>query len=253
MNDNPNYYAILTAEVRYDKRLSSSEKLFFAEVTALSNKTGKCWASNKYFAELYGVSKSTVSGWARHLCECGYIDMDYQYDGKQIKKRFISVNNPSGIHLFEGGYSENQKGGIQNIEQGYSEKGKGNTTRYNTTSSNTYSQRIIDTVSDIDQIEDKNVVLACHLWHDVNSLQPNNKTTQRAKVKTWAEPIRLMVEQDDRTYEEIWDLWKRVQKDEFWITNILSPAKLRDKFDQLSIKLKPQKPQIDEQFIDSLF
>ena len=116
-----------------------------------------------------------------------------------------------------------------------------------------YSQRIVDTVSDIESIEDKNVILACHLWHDVNSLQPNNKTTQRAKVKTWAEPIRLMVEQDDRTYEEIWDLWKRVQKDEFWRTNILSPAKLRDKFDQLSIKLKPQKPQIDEQFIDSLF
>ena len=118
---------------------------------------------------------------------------------------------------------------------------------------NNYSQRIVDTVPDIESIEDKNVILACHLWHDVNSLQPNNKTTQRAKVKTWSEPIRLMVEQDDRTYEEIWDLWKRVQKDEFWRTNILSPAKLRDKFDQLSIKLKPQKPQIDEQFIDSLF
>ena len=118
---------------------------------------------------------------------------------------------------------------------------------------NYYSQRIVDTVPDIESIEDKNVILACHLWHDVNSLQPNNKTTQRAKVKTWSEPIRLMVEQDDRTYEEIWDLWKRVQKDEFWRTNILSPAKLRDKFDQLSIKLKPQKPQIDEQFIDSLF
>ena len=116
-----------------------------------------------------------------------------------------------------------------------------------------YSAKIIQVVSDIDQIENKNVVLACHLWHDVDSLQPNNKTTQRAKVKTWAEPIRLMVEQDDRTYEEIWDLWKRVQKDEFWRTNILSPAKLREKFDQLSIKLKPQKPQIDEQFIDSLF
>ena len=42
----PNYYAILTAEVRYDNRLSANEKLLFAEIPALSNKTGEFWAGN---------------------------------------------------------------------------------------------------------------------------------------------------------------------------------------------------------------
>ena len=47
--ENPNYYAILTAEVRYSKNINANEKLLFAEITALANKTGECWASNNYY------------------------------------------------------------------------------------------------------------------------------------------------------------------------------------------------------------
>jgi hypothetical protein len=46
-----------------------------------------------------------------------------------------------------------------------------------------------------------------------------------------------MVEQDDRTYQEIFRLWKAVQADEFWRVNVLSTGKLREKFDDLAIKL----------------
>ena len=257
MNDNPNYYAILTAEVRYDKRLSSSEKLFFAEVTALSNKTGKCWASNKYFAELYDVSKSTVSGWARHLCECGYIDMDYQYDGKQIKKRFISVNNPSGIHLFEGGYSENTKGGIQNIEQGYSEKGKGNITSNNTTSTNSI-QHLSDTESDALEVCE-------HLLSSITDSDPDHRYSSNPpniKSASWLKEVDRAIRLDGRTKEDLMHLVSIVFYDNndvslFWRGNIQSGAKLRQQFDQvrnqLQIKPKFKKSQVDEQFIDSLF
>ena len=52
MNDQPSYYSIITANVRYDNRLTDSEKLLFAEITSLSNKYGYCTASNNYFAKL---------------------------------------------------------------------------------------------------------------------------------------------------------------------------------------------------------
>ena len=55
------YYAILTASVRYDNRLTDSEKILYAEITALSNKYGYCSASNNYFDKLYEVSKRTIS------------------------------------------------------------------------------------------------------------------------------------------------------------------------------------------------
>lgn len=71
--ERPSYYAILTAEVRYSTAVSSSAKLLYAEITALCNKTGTCWAGNKYFANLYGVQPTRISEWLRQLQAAGFI------------------------------------------------------------------------------------------------------------------------------------------------------------------------------------
>lgn len=67
------YYAIIPANVRYDKRLSANAKLLYGEITALSNEKGYCWASNGYFADLYGVSSGSISNWIGNLEKAGYI------------------------------------------------------------------------------------------------------------------------------------------------------------------------------------
>lgn len=53
----------------------------------------------------------------------------------------------------------------------------------------------------------------------------------------WANEVRLMVAQDGRTHKQICSLFKRANKDKFWCKNILSPSKLREKWDELSLKL----------------
>ena len=65
--DNPGYYAIIPATVRYDDRLTPNAKLLYGEITALSNKEGYCWAGNAYFANLYGVTKTSISTWIGNL------------------------------------------------------------------------------------------------------------------------------------------------------------------------------------------
>ena len=69
----PGYYAILTAEVRYDNRLSAAEKILFAEITALAQRDGSCYAKTSYFCELYDVADSTVRKWISNLQKFGYI------------------------------------------------------------------------------------------------------------------------------------------------------------------------------------
>lgn len=87
MTDQPSYYSIITANVRYDNRLTDSEKLLFAEITSLSNKYGYCTASNGYFAKLYEVTKVTVSRRIANLKECGYLQVEIIREGNEIKQR----------------------------------------------------------------------------------------------------------------------------------------------------------------------
>ncbi|MGV3225359.1 conserved phage C-terminal domain-containing protein [Staphylococcus hyicus] len=87
MTDQPGYYSIITANVRYDNRLTDSEKLLFAEITSLSNNYGYCTASNGYFAKLYEVTKVTVSRRIANLKECGYLQVEIIREGNEIKQR----------------------------------------------------------------------------------------------------------------------------------------------------------------------
>ena len=89
--ENPNYYAVIPAEVRYNKNLKANEKLLFGEITALSNKTGECWASNSYFASLYGVTQKAISTWIQSLVAQGYIAISFDYKGKEIIRRRIKL------------------------------------------------------------------------------------------------------------------------------------------------------------------
>ena len=70
---NTTYYTILPAEIRFDKRLLPYERLLFSDILALSNKKGYCYATNAYFAKIYGVSVVSVSTRVSKLVKYGYI------------------------------------------------------------------------------------------------------------------------------------------------------------------------------------
>jgi len=95
MKQESTYYAIIPASVRYDNTLTDSEKLLYGEITCLTHKTGKCFANNKYFANLYGVSKETISRRVSKLKKRGYITVmiSYKPNSKEVDKRYIQIHH----------------------------------------------------------------------------------------------------------------------------------------------------------------
>lgn len=131
----PNYYSIITADVRYDKRLNDSHKVLFSEITALTNATGECWASNEYLANLYGVSISTISRRISDLKKYGYITVELRYKKgtKEIDKRILKLAHT---------YTQNCVGGIgKSVQDPIRKIAQENTTsKSNNTSINNISE-----------------------------------------------------------------------------------------------------------------
>ena len=102
MNE-PNYYAILPATIRYSTILSPMEKIIYAEITALTNKNGYCFAKNRYFGELYGVHKNTVGNWINNLKKNNFIRPElkqkfgkkflYRINSKYLKQLVLENKN----------------------------------------------------------------------------------------------------------------------------------------------------------------
>jgi len=216
------YYAIIPANVRYDSTLIDGAKLLYGEITALCNQEGYCWASNLYFSELYGVSKVTISKWINQLKEKGYIDsyISYKEGSKEIDKRYLTIVNDPIKEKFNTPIKE---------------KFKDNTTVFNNTINKKNSRKRVYDESSI------HFILAKRLYDRILENNPNHK---KPNLQNWANDIRLMMERDKRTQKQIEYVIDWCQQNNFWKSNILSVAKLREKFDQLVIQIKSNKEKV---------
>ena len=182
MKEKPNYYAILSAEVRYDNRLKANTKLMYAEITALCDMNSECFASNSYFANLYGKSKTSISNWISELVKYKYISLRFTYkEGtKEIDNRYIKI----------------LKGGIEeNLNTPYKKTVKSNTTSNNNTNNNiNISNRKNDFVFEVLTFDYDEVLLNGFIdyWTEPNKSNTKmkfelNKTWQtELRLKTWA-------------------------------------------------------------------
>lgn len=95
--ERPGYYAIIPADVRYDDRIPANAKLLYGEISALIGASGFCYASNQYFARIYGMSVDTISRLFKKLEDNGYIKREIEKDssGQVVRRKiFLSVSVP---------------------------------------------------------------------------------------------------------------------------------------------------------------
>lgn len=136
---NKGYYAIIPANIRYDKDIPANAKLLYGEITALCNEKGYCWASNGYFADLYEVSKVTVSRWIKALVDKGYIstEIEFKENSKEILHRYIKIVDTPINKKDEGYYQKDNEGINKNVNAPINKNVKENNTYINNTINNT--------------------------------------------------------------------------------------------------------------------
>lgn len=182
------YYAIIPANVRYDKDLAPNAKLLYGEITALCNEKGYCWASNQYFAELYGVSVLSVKRWVNSLVNKGYVyrTLTYKPNSKEVDKRILSID--SGIKIDTTSVQKCYDPSIKNDTSSSIKNDTDNNTSINNTFNNTniYKEKNIkkESVNSVisEYTENKDLQDALHGFVDMRTKARKPLTVRAMKL-----------------------------------------------------------------------
>ena len=259
MCEQPNYYAILPAFVRYDKDLPANARLLYGELTALTNKKGYCFASNNYFAPLYGVTPQAISKWIKILEKKGYIKIEYIYENGAITERHIYLkeaaqviaNNKTSENENENNYeaedertqdktsdSDNTAGVSTSVDtyqrqvegvstqrlEGYQRQVEENNTRVNITRLN-------------ENDKDASLQLAKKLLSLHRKLDSNFACSD-LQLEHWSDCIIALHKTESRTYDEIDSVIDFAKSNKFWQTIINSGNALQKNYTTLFLQMK---------------
>jgi hypothetical protein len=192
----PNYYAVIPAEVRYNEKLTANSKLLYGEITALSNKKGMCWATNKYFADLYNVSEVSVSKWVSQLIDQALIRTQTNHDGKRE------------IYLI--GVKEKFKGVQRKVKGGVKEKFKPNNNIHNNNNNTSNNSATFKKVSEFSDFY-------INAYEHILNLFPEEFHPKDTKIKVdWLNVIRLADQKDKVNPRQLYYLIKKAKQDNFW-------------------------------------
>ena len=113
--ERPAYWAVIPATVRYDDNLPANAKLLYGEITALSDAKGYCWASNEYFAQLFGWATKSVTRLVSALRDAGHIEVEMAPCGGGTERRIYAGVAVGGVRkIAEGVSAKLRRGSPQN-------------------------------------------------------------------------------------------------------------------------------------------
>jgi len=219
--ERPNYYAILPANIRY-ANISNLAKLLYAEITSLTYKKGYCWATNKYFAELYNVTPAYISNTIQILKNNNFILIEME----ENNKRRIFLPPTKVIE----GVDYSHRGGGQKFKGGSATPININIKNNNKENGETFVPPHPPIKFREDSVEYNLclILIECIKENKPDYIQPKN-------LQNWAQTFDYMIRLDKRNVDNIITVIEWAQNDSFWRTNILSADKLRLQFDKLEL------------------
>lgn len=171
-------------EVWLNEDLSIMEKLFLVEIDSLDNDKG-CYASNKYFADFFNISKGRCTQVIKSLERKGLVEIEYERDGKEIVRRIIRVVNKLSTLVNKLSTPVNKLNkGSKKTKQGYLENDEESNTKSNNTKSNNTSEDPLS--SDLDHIPYKDIIDHLNDKANRNYRHTTNKNQSLIKAR-WNE------------------------------------------------------------------
>ena len=236
------YYAVIPATVRYDNNVVPGAKLLYGEITALCNEKGYCWATNDYFSRLYSVSKRTISTWIKSLCDAGHISAEFVMDKNthKVKLRCLKVVEENFVTLTKESSRPSRSKLHEPHEENFAE---------NNTINNIYTSQIFEGPKiNVNNVKKKKVfeadsdpyLLAKFMEKCITENNPKFPQNESQRQR-WAKDFDLMIRRDKIDADDIAEIIDWCQNDSFWRSNILSGKKLREKYQQLAMKMNIRK------------
>lgn len=186
------------------------------------------------FMKVTGLSNRKVIDACERLVELGLLEQKIGSNKiKVFSVKDYKTSSSEESSLVKKVHSSSEESSLSVVKKVHTQNNNiNNTTKNNNTSS---SEKIFQTRTKAKKnvFSDDDLKAAEWIFHLIRKLNPSFK---EPKIESWANDIRLMRERDNRTHKDICELFKWANQDRFWSVNILSPATLRAKWDQLSMK-----------------
>ena len=238
---------LLTAQAMKLKVGNPTRKLVLLKLADNANDKGECFPSYQHIADHCEVSRRSVISHIDALIKMGLVEK------KSRKNQDGSSSNLYILHLEKG--SENISPPSERISPP-SENGSlppseniSPITNHSINQSINHINLSLQTKTPATSPTKKfsftemDLAMAKEMFARIQKLNPNHK---QPNFEAWANDIRLLSERDGKSYPEIIELFEWANQDRFWQANILSPRKLREKWDVLVLQRNRQaKPRGD--------
>ena len=231
---------LLTAQAMKLKVGNPTRKLVLLKLADNANDKGECFPSYQHIADHCEVSRRSVISHIDALIKMGLVEK------KSRKNQDGSSSNLYILHLEKG--SENISPPSENDSLPPSEN-ISPITNHSINQSINHIDLSLQTKTPATSparkfsFTEMDLAMAKEMFARIQKLNPNHK---QPNFEAWANDIRLLGERDGKSHPEIIELFEWANQDRFWQANILSPRKLREKWDVLVLQRNRQaKPRGD--------
>ena len=81
-------------EIWLNKDLTFQEKIILVEIDSYDDGQVGCFATNKHFVNNFGINSSRISQIIQSLQRKNYININYDFNGNEIIRRYLHINRP---------------------------------------------------------------------------------------------------------------------------------------------------------------